>query len=75
MKQVIELEGLTIIGEAKDLDKLRKVITRGCNQFFEKAENATEEEAGLVEYWTGMGQYAYWLSAGIINQIRKESEK
>lgn len=69
MKQVIEVEGLTIIGEAEDLDKLRQVITRGSVQFFESADNATGYDVCLVDHWTHMGHYAFRIWRAIEKQI------
>lgn len=71
MKKVIELEGLTIIGEVEELEKLRQVIIRGSVHFFERADNAGANDTCLVHYWTHMGQYAYRLYTGIDKQIKE----
>ena len=74
MKKMIEAEGLTIIGEAKDLEKLRRVITRGSVHFFESVDNAKDEGVCLVAEWTRMGHYAFRLSKAIDNQLKEESK-
>lgn len=74
MKQVLEVNGITLIGTEEELLKLRQIITIGANTCWDRLKHYREEEPieVLQEYYEDRANMAHDLQEEMSRQLGED---
>lgn len=73
-KEVLEVNGIMLIGKEEDLLKLRKIITNGANKCWDQLRHYRDEEPidVLQEYYSDLANMAHDFQEEMSKQLGED---